>query len=72
MIIIELRGYDAWKTSPPEPKGIAECYLCHDDLYQYETVWKDMMQNRWICESCRDDYIEQELEFVKQELFIED
>lgn len=36
-------GYDAWKTTPPEPMGT--CYRCSEPIYRAD-------EDGWTCREC--------------------
>ena len=54
----ELKGYDEWKTSPPEEGNpVTYCDYCNKGLFEGDRVYR--IQNENICEECMEKYFSQ-------------
>lgn len=49
---MNLPGYDAWKTTPPEPKPDAHCSICGKPMWEGDVLYT---VDGGICEDCLAD-----------------
>lgn len=59
-------NYDAWLTNQPEAKVVGKCASCNSDIYEYETIVKDLNNDNLFCNiHCLENYLFNHMNFVK-------
>jgi len=57
---MDLKGYDEWKTSPPEhdDKFVCQCETCNEDLYAGDEAWYFQPDDLYFCsQECFKKYL---------------